>query len=241
MRSTLRISSDEVKTRMRRKREDGQSVNSMFGSAGRDSADRKTSVKIFAAITMAIIGIALLAGNWNLFWISIKPGYDVEYLLDNGAREGMHVSGKVPYTYDCFANMGDFDDTRVSAYYYALPAAEGMMILNIPPQKQKDMEKLLEETYAYLDGGSWPVSQVPVEGYVTKAQGRLPYLLSRYMLEIGYTQEEIDAIGQPLMIQYDAEKMQKARIYAPVAVILLALEVLLIVIPIVVRKLRGSD
>ena len=115
------------------------------------------------------------------------------------------------------------------------------MILNIPPQKQNDMEKLLEETFAYLDGGSWPASPVPIEGYVTKAQGRLPYLLSQYMLEIGYTQEEIDAMGQPLMIQYDAEKMQKARIYAPVGVILLALEVLLIVIPMVVRKLRRSE
>lgn len=226
---------------MRRKREGGQSANSMYGSAGRDSTDRKTSVKIFAAMTMAIIGISLLAGNWSLFWISIKPGFDVEYLLDNGAREGMHVSGRVPYTYDCFASMGDYDDTHVSSYYYALPAAEGMIILNIPPQKQKDMEKLMEETNSYLGGGGWPVSQVPIEGYVTKAQGRLPYLLSQYMLEIGYTQEEIDAMGQPLMIQYDAEKMQKARIYAPVGVILLALEVLLIVIPIVVRKLRDSD
>lgn len=226
---------------MRGRRGDGQSLNGTFGPADRDGGDRKGTLKIFAAIIMAMIGIALLAGNWSIFWISIKPAYDVEYLLDNGAREGMHVSGKVPYTYDCFANMGDFDDRNVSSYYYALPAAEGMMILNIPPQKQNDMEKLLEETFAYLDGGSWPASPVPIEGYVTRAQGRLPYLLSQYMLEIGYTQEEIDAMGQPLMIQYDAEKMQKARIYAPVGVILLALEVLLIVIPIVVRKLRSSE
>ncbi len=226
---------------MRGRRGDGQSLNGMFGPADRDGGDRKGTLKVFAAIIMAMIGISLLAGNWSIFWISIKPAYDVEYLLDNGAREGMHVSGKVTYTYDCFANMGDFDDRNVSSYYYALPAEEGMMILNIPPQKQNDMEKLLEETFAYLDGGSWPASPVPIEGYVTKAQGRLPYLLSQYMLEIGYTQEEIDAMGQPLMIQYDAEKMQKARIYAPVGVILLALEVLLIVIPMVVRKLRRSE
>lgn len=207
----------------------------------RGGMEVKGFVKYFAVMIIAIIGISLLAGNWRAFWISMKPGCDVEYLLENGAKEGMHVSGEVTYTYDCFANMGDFDDNHVSSYYYALPAADGMMILNIPPQKQNEMERLLEETYEYLDGGSWPASPVSVEGYVTKAQGRLPYLLSQYMLEIGYTQEEVDGMGQPLMIQYDMERMQKARIYAPIGVILLALEVLLIVIPMVVRKLRGAD
>ena len=215
--------------------------NGMFGPTGWDGGDRKRYVKRVGAVIIAFIGISLLVSHLSIFWISIKPAYDVEYLLENGAKEGMHVRGEVTYTYDCFANMGDFDDKYVSAYYYALPATDGMMILSMPPKMYGDMENLLEETMEYLDGGRWPASPVPIEGYVTKAQGRLPYLLSQYMLEIGYTQEEIDNMGQPLMIQYYTERIQKARLYAPIGVILLALEVLFTVIPMVVRKLRGSD
>ena len=101
------------------------------------------------------------------------------------------------------------------------------MILKVPVSRQREMETLLEETLDYLDTGIWPTSVVELEGYVTKAQGRLPYLLSEYMTEIGYTQEEIEAMGEPMMIEDASGRIEKARINAPVGIILVAAGVLL--------------
>lgn len=194
----------------------------------------------FTIGALCFLGIAMLIAHGKNFLITLKPAYDVEYLLDNGAREGMHVYGEVPYTYDCFANMSDFDDSHVSAYYYALPSVDGMLILNVPVDMQTAMETLLDETMLYLDTGIWPTSVVPVEGYVVKAQGRLPYLLTQYMSEIGYTQEEIDAMGEPLMIEYAAGNLHKARFYAPVGMILLTVGILLIVLIVFLKRSKNS-
>lgn len=188
---------------------------------------------------LCFLGIVLLTANAKMFLITLKPAYDVEYLLDNGARTGMHVAGEVPYTYDCFANMSDFDDSHVSACYYALPSVEGMLILNVPVSMQPAMDTLLDETMYYMDTGIWPTSVVPVEGYVVKAQGRLPYLLTQYMTGIGYTQEEIEAMGDPLMIEYASDRLKRARIYAPVGMILLTLGILLIVLAVFLKRSKA--
>ena len=178
---------------------------------------------------LCIAGFGLLWGNGRNFWITLKRGYDVEYLMENGgAKEGMHVTGQVPYVYDCFANLSDFDDEDVSAYYYALPCGDGMMILSVPAGQYDAMEQLWEETWLY---DSLPSSTVPVEGYVTKAKGRLPYLLSEYLVDVlEYSQEEVDAMGEPLVIQYAVETLQRARIYAPVGMILLCSGMLLLIL-----------
>ena len=174
-------------------------------------------------------GIILLIANGKNFIITLKPGYDVEYLLENGAKPGMHVSGEVDFVYDCFAELENTDSNKTSAYYYALPGAEGMMVLYVPAGKHEAAEALLEETLDYLETGVFPVSVMPVEGYVVKAEGRLPYLLNQYMLELGYTWEEIGAMGDPLMIRDASTKLENARIYAPLGMIFLTVGILLTV------------
>ena len=53
-----------------------------------------------------VIGLLLLVANGRNFWMAAKPGTDIAELMENGgAREGMHVTGQVPYVYDCFANL----------------------------------------------------------------------------------------------------------------------------------------
>lgn len=208
-------------------RKSNKGANTMFGTYQPDVAQVRRNRQIIAVMVLCIAGLFFLLLSMQFFWISLKPGYDVEYLLENDVREGMHVKGQVPYTYDCFADMSDLEGGKVSYYYYALPAAEGMMILKVPVSRQREMETLLEETLDYLDTGIWPTSVVELEGYVTKAQGRLPYLLSEYMTEIGYTQEEIEAMGEPMMIEDASGRIEKARINAPVGIILMAAGVLL--------------
>lgn len=203
------------------------SANTMFGTYQPDKEEVKRNWKIVAVMTLCILGFMILISSVQNFWMSLKPEYDVEYLLDNGAREGMHVKGEVPYTYDCFADMSDMDGGKVSAYYYAIPAAKGMIILEIPADRQEAMEILLDETLDFLDTGVWPTSTITLEGYVVKAQGRLPYLLSDYMREIGYTDEEIADMGEPLMIEDASRRMGRARISAPVGMIILTTGILL--------------
>ena len=189
---------------------------------------------------LCVAGICLLLANGKNFWIAVKPGMDVQYLMDNGgAREGMHVTGQVPYVYDCFANLSDFDGRDVSEYYYALPALDGMLILGVPERKYEAMEALLEETWQYAADGILPSSPVPFEGYVTKAKGRLPYLLSEYLQDVlQYSEEEVDAMGEPLVIMYVAEALQRARIYAPVGMILLTSGILLAILYLWIRYLK---
>ena len=160
---------------------------------------------------LCITGFGLLSGNVRNFWITLKRGYDVEYLMENGgAKEGMHVTGKVPYVYDCFANLSDFEDTNVSAYYYALPCGDGMMILSVLAKQYDDMEQLWEETWQYAD-----------------------------MVDVmGYSREEVDAMGEPLVIQYAMEALQRARIYAPVGMILLCSGMLLLILRLFLGKRR---
>lgn len=101
-----------------------------------------------------------------------------------------------------------------------------MAVLQVSAGMQHAADRLLEETINYMNTGMVPSSSIPIEGYVVKAEGRIPYLLSEYMKEIGYSQEEIEAMGEPLMLRDTAGGLGAARIYAPLGMILLALGIL---------------
>ena len=113
----------------------------------------------------------------------------------------------------------------------------------MPTGQYEAMERLKEETWQYLETGLLPQDTVAFEGHIEKAQGRLPYLLGEYMSEIGYSKEEIDALGEPLLAEYAAETYDKARIYAPVGMILLASGILLAVLYLFLkgRKAAGTS
>ena len=185
-----------------------------------------------------VAGLLLLVANGGKFWTAAKPGTDIALLMENGgAREGMHVTGRVPYGYDCFANLADSEGGEASEFYYALPSADGMLILGVPAQRQEAVEALWEETWEYAADGSLPDAAVALEGYVAKAKGRLPYLLSEYLVDVlGYSQEEADAMGEPLLIRDAAEAFHRARIYAPVGMILLTSGILLLILYLSLRK-----
>lgn len=185
-----------------------------------------------------VAGLLLLVANGGKFWTAAKPGTDIALLMENGgAREGMHVTGRVPYVYDCFANLSDSEGGDASEFYYALPSADGMLILGVPAQRQEAVEALWEETWEYAADGSLPDAAVALEGYVAKAKGRLPYLLSEYLVDVlGYSQEEADAMGEPLLIRDAAEAFHRARIYAPVGMILLTSGILLLILYLSLRK-----
>ena len=199
--------------------------------------DLKKTMGAFIIGGLLVIGGIMLLSYGKNFLMAVKPAVDMDYILDNGAKKGMHVSGEITFIYDCFAEMENTNSNKITSYYYAIPAGDGMVVLRVFPDKHDAAEKLLEETIDYLGTGIPPASVIPIEGHVVKAEGRLPYLLSQYMLEIGYTEEEIEAMGDPLMIQDTAASLEAARIYAPVGMILFALGILASVF-VIFRKVR---
>ena len=60
------------------------------------------------------------------------------------------------------------------------------------------------------------------------------------MSEIGYSQEEIDALGEPLLVKYAADTYDKARIYAPVGMVLLASGILLSVLYLFLKRRKAA-
>lgn len=188
--------------------------------------DRKRSAAIMAVLVLLSVGGMMLFSNGKNFLMAVKPAYDMDYIMANGAKEGMHISGEITVIYDCFAEMENTQNKKVTAYYYAVPAGDGIAVLQVPAGMRNAAERLLEETIDYMNTGTAPRSSIPIEGFVVKAEGRLPYLLSEYMKEIGYSQEEIEAMGEPLMLREGAGSLRSARIYAPLGMILLALGIL---------------
>lgn len=188
--------------------------------------DLRRTVAVAVVLGLLASGSILLLANGKNFLIALKPIYDMNYVLDHGAKKGMHISGEIAFVYDCFAEMENTGSNKVTAYYYAIPAGEGMMILYVAAGKREAAETLFAETLEYLETGAPPASVIPIEGYVVKAEGRLPYLLSEYMKEIGYSEEEITAMGETLMLRDAAGSLKAARIYAPIGMILLALGIL---------------
>ena len=186
----------------------------------------KRKAAVIAVLALLASGGIMLLTHGKNFLVAVKPAYDMEYVMTNGAKEGMHISGEITVVYDCFAEMENTQNKKITAYYYAVPAGEGMAVLQVSAGMQHAADRLLEETINYMNTGMVPSSSIPIEGYVVKAEGRIPYLLSEYMKEIGYSQEEIEAMGEPLMLRDTAGGLGAARIYAPLGMILLALGIL---------------
>ena len=203
----------------------------------RDLAQR---IKAIVILALLAVGIVLLWTYGKYFMIAVKPGYSMDYVMANGVKKGMHISGEVNFLYDSFAQLENTATQKVTAYYYAIPVMEGMVALYVPPEKNALAEQIMQETLNYLETGVWPVTSMPIEGYVVEAEGRIPYLLTTYMAEIGFSEEEIAAMGAPLMIQEATTTLANARIYAPVGMICLTLGILTVMFMLFRGRFRNS-
>lgn len=163
-------------------------------------------------LIVLVIGI-VLAGLASGYGIpAMKPAKDFDYLLDNDPKTGMHIKGRVLYTYDCFASEETYtkrsDGTqsmaKTSHYYYVIPTNSGVMALEVPADAYKSMEKLLDETIDYMMGGAEPSTEIQVDGCVKSMSTEMRDLLEEYLEEAGYTQAEITDMGPLLVIKQPA-------------------------------------
>lgn len=176
--------------------------------------------KVFAGFSKGVLILlvfgsvfTLLFGAWGI--PALKQPKDFEYLLENDISAGMHIKGEVLYAYECFANEetyskrsdGSRSKGRISSYYYAIPVKDGLIALKVPAEDYKNMENLLKETVAYLEGKAEPSTRVMVDGCVRK-MGSGKKLFTEYLKSYGYTQEEIADMGDFLIIEQPASMQE---------------------------------
>lgn len=168
---------------------------------------------ILILLALGLIAICASVGDILMY---MKPSHSFEELMENGVEKGLHVRGEVPFTYDCFAEeetyrknktTGSRTAGRTSSYYYAIPVTGDYVVgLEVNTEDYDSMEQLLNETVEYLDGGDYPSTAVSVDGGVKEMKSELQELFDEYLLEVGYTQDELDAMGTPLVIEQPNSK-----------------------------------
>lgn len=184
-------------------------------------------------ILLIVAGILGMLISIDRFAIAVKPAMDFEDLLVRYAGPGGHVEGKVLYTYGCFAESsiihaeyGRKTGETKSRYYYAVPSADGVMILEVPLRYYDTMEMLTEQTFDYLygfSGGKEPQVDVRVNGYVVKNDSEsLQRMLEGYLEGLGFSNQGIADMGEVYIIKQDDMLAQLRNLFVGSAISLAA-------------------
>ncbi len=186
---------------------------------------------------LIVVGVLGMLISIDKFAIAVKPAIDIESLINVYAVPGDHVAGRVPYTYGCFAESsviraeyGRKTGETKSGYYYVVPGGGDVMILEVPLRYHDAMEALTEQTFEYLYGGSEPQANARVNGYVVKNNSEsLQRMLEEYLVNLGYTDQEIAGLGEVYIIKQDDMLSELRNLFVGCAIALAAGLVLLFV------------
>lgn len=210
----------------------------MYTPADRETGKEKLQDVLNAlAPFLIIVGVLGMLISIDKFAIAVKPAMDFDNLLSEYAEPGDHVAGRVLYTYGCFAESsvihaenGRKTGETKSGYYYVVPSAGGVMILEVPLRYHNAMEALAEQTFQYLYGGSEPQANAWINGYVVKNDSEsLQRMLEEYLEYLGYTDQEITDMSEIYIIRQDDILTDLRNIFVGCAIALSAGLVLLIV------------
>ena len=163
-------------------------------------------------LLMLFVGGIMLYQTTSEFLVSLKPAISFADMLEEGTvlRPGDHVGGEVVYALDYFATEstytrysdGSRSGDRKAGRYYLIPTASGFVGLKSREQDVAALDTLSEETFTYLESGAEPSTQIYTEGIVQVMEGDEAGFFTDYLESMGYTKEEIDAMGEPLLIRY---------------------------------------
>lgn len=162
-------------------------------------------------LLLLLFGGALTVFSGEAFVISMKPAVSFQDMTDGTEiKEGSHVAGNVAYSLDYFASEttytryqdGSRSGNRKNGNYYLIPTAQGFAGLKCREADVPDMNKLTEETFALLEGGPEPSTEVFFQGRAEKMEGNLVKYYQEYLTDMGYSEKEIAVMGEPLVIRY---------------------------------------
>ncbi len=163
-------------------------------------------------ILLAAIGIYMIyfsAGDMITF---IKPAKDFEDVLAGDVSVGDHIDGDVLYLLDYFSteeswtenSNGSVTPRETSAYYYIVPGSTSYLGLKVKSSDRSAAASVANETYSYLSGASQaPSATFSYSGKVIRMEDEYPKLVDSFentLESYGYLPDEIDAMGEPLLI-----------------------------------------
>lgn len=196
------------------------------------------SILFFGCI---LFGILIKEGDFPHL---LMPSHDYDYVLEHGLKYGQHIKGELFYSLGSFASKESYtqyENSRTAAktngYYYLIPVGdEGMAAVYIHKDDLDVMEKLTEETYAYLEGGGFPQTKVHFEGVAVKMEKNLKGLENAFREElesIGYTKSDIDKMlssssGGECLVLYGPADMSVVYIMLVIAFVMVLVGILLI-------------
>lgn len=198
-------------------------IRKLFGAFGKD------------VLILLVMGGVLLYQSAPNFLVSFKPAVSFADMLDGKeVREGMYVKGDVIYVLDYFASEstytqrqdGSRSGSKASGNYYLIPTAEGFIGLKSRQADVSVLDTITEETFSYMETGVEPTTTFYMEGSVEAMEGNLVNYYKEYLTDMGYTESEITAFGDPLVIRYVS--FVAVRIMFAIGLVLVALAVLIL-------------
>lgn len=196
-------------------------------------------IRAFSVNVLMLLGIGCMVMYMTVpdLIVSFKPSVSFEELLEEDGKKikaGSHVEGDVVYALDYFASEstytrrqdGSRSGSRKSGNYYLIPTNDGYMALKSRQADVEALDKLSEETFDYLMGSEKePQTKIFVEGKAEVLEDNLVKYYQEYLEKLGFEKEEINAMGNPLVVRY--VNFMAVRVMAVIGVVLLLLGVLL--------------
>lgn len=160
-------------------------------------------------IMLLLVGGIMLYSSVPKLIVSFKPAMSFEDMLDGAeVKEGSHVAGDVVFALDYFASQstytrysdGSRSGDRASGNYYLIPTYDGFIGLKCRQADVADFDKLSGETFDYLETGIEPTTKIFIQGNVKTMESKLPKFFQEYLEDMGYTEDEIADMGEPLVL-----------------------------------------
>lgn len=121
---------------------------------------------IIREISLYVAAGLLLWFGISMLVVSLKPGEDIYSINGNDIEKGMHITGDIDFAYDYYASQSDerqvlgittstVDDT---GRWYIIPIYgenyddTKMITVRVNPKDYAAMEKVVDNTWAYLYG-----------------------------------------------------------------------------------------
>ena len=182
-------------------------------------------------IMLLLFGGMMLYMNAADLVVSFKPAVSFEDMLDGKeVKAGSHIEGNVKYVMDYFASEtsytkykdGSRSGSKKSGNYYLIPIQDGFLALKSRQNDVNTLNQLTDETIEYMTSGTEPATEFFMEGSVKKLEGNVANYYNEYLEELGYTAEEIKAMGDPLVVEFRSFTAIRVMFIIGIAAVILA-------------------
>ncbi len=191
-------------------------------------------------VLLVLAGVVFLfMGSRDLYYGNKSPE-NYNTMLEADFKKGQIVEG------DLYANLGGFEEnytttngvkTGRSKYNYMIPVGEKqyMGLLNDTADMETALNSQADMTYSYMLGEvETEPEAVHFKGRVVKMSSETQGYLRDYMLDLGFTTEEVNSLILPYYIK--CENYDSGGIFALIGAICFVIGILSFVIPMMLNK-----